>query len=89
MKEIWSISQEMVSGETNGISLLNLKTNKINAINPVECHSFLGGHYSLGDTAPYAVEMECDGVKDSIPLEPKSRDAQILQPYEIVFQIKN
>ena len=66
------------SGETNGISLLNLKTNKINAINPVECHSFLGGHYSLGDTAPYAVEMECDGVKDSIPLEPKSRDAQIL-----------
>ena len=55
-----------------------MKTNKINAINPVECHSFLGGHYSLGDTAPYAVEMECDGVKDSIPLEPKSRDAQIL-----------
>ena len=66
------------SGETNGISLLNLKTNKINAINPVECHSYLGSYYSLESTAPYAVEMECDGVKDGISLNPKSRDAQIL-----------
>ncbi|GIS46783.1 MAG: hypothetical protein Ct9H90mP19_0200 [Gammaproteobacteria bacterium] len=31
------------SGETLGVSLLNLKTKKITRINPPECHSLLGG----------------------------------------------
>lgn len=76
------------SGETNGVSLLNLETNKINAVNPIECHSMLGSYYSLDATAPYAVEMECDGVKDSIPLKPRSRDAQILNALRANFPNK-
>ena len=66
------------SGETLGVSLLNLKTKKITRINPPECHSYLGGFASLNSTAPYAVGMECEGKKDLIVFDQDNRDAQIL-----------
>ena len=66
------------SGETFGISLLNLKTKKITRINPSECHSYLGGFASLNSTAPYAVGMDGGKEKDLIVFDQDNRDAQIL-----------
>ena len=77
------------SGETYGVSLLNLKTEQITRINPEECHSYLGGFSSLNSTAPYAVGMECEGEKDLIVFDQDNRDAQILSNLARSFPGKN
>ena len=77
------------SGETFGVSLLNLKTEQITRINPEECHSYLGGFSSLNSTAPYAVGMECEGEKDLIVFDQDNRDAQILSNLARSFPGKN
>ena len=64
-------------GETMGLSILNLQTNKIRRITPKECHSAINPLFSANKSTPYAVAMECDGEKDIVLLN-NERDAQII-----------
>ena len=62
----------------HNVSLLNLKTKKIQKAVPSDCHSVISAMNSLNEATPYAIDMECDGMKEIIYFNQEKRDAQIL-----------
>ena len=77
------------SGNSNGVSILDIQTNKIRAISPKECHSLLNYYFTVNGSSPYASMMECDGKKDVVFFDPDIRDAQILSSLSASFKDKN
>jgi acetyl esterase/lipase len=73
----------------HGISVLNLKTKKIQKAVPSDCHSVITAMNSLNEGIPYAVDMECDGKKEIIYFDQDKRDAQILSQLSQSFPDKN
>ena len=64
-------------GQTQGLSILNINSGKITLVTPSDCSSLLEGYVSANQTTPYAVGMECQGMKDIVTFN-NGRDAQIL-----------
>lgn len=77
------------SGDTDGLSILDIDKNSIKRINPKDCHSLLNNYLSLNKSSPYASLMECEGQKDLIFFNQDSRDAQILSSLQSSFIDKN
>ena len=73
----------------HNVSVLNLKTKKIQKVVPSDCHSVISAMNSLNDKIPYAVDMECDGMKEIIYFDQEKRDAQILSQLAPSFPDKN
>ena len=66
------------SGDTQGISILDIDSKKLYRASDKTCHSLLSGFQSLNNSSPYAVQMECEGKKDFLYFDSQTRDAQIL-----------
>ena len=83
--QLWLLGDP--EGNTQGVSVLNLRDRELERVTPSECHSTISSFFSVDQSTPYAVEMECEGKKDFVLLN-DSRDSQILSSLSRSFQDK-
>ncbi|GIR03046.1 MAG: hypothetical protein CM15mP12_5770 [Gammaproteobacteria bacterium] len=76
------------SGNSNGVSILDIQTNKIRTISPKECHSLLNYYFTVNGSSPYASMMECDGKKMWFSLIQIFEMHKFYQVYQEALRIK-